>query len=138
MEQKYPTREQAESIASNDCAHEICRTCDIEKWCAGDRVETIGAISASRRCGMSMLAMHDEIDRLVDALDGMRFAYANGDPDFPHQFEEDAYRKATEVLNQYGKPWTTWDELQNMRGRGIRQPDTPLPIERAAQQGREG
>lgn len=65
MDQKYPTREQSERIASNDCAHEICHTCDIEKWCAG----TTDDLPASVKCGESMLAMHDEIDRLKAELE---------------------------------------------------------------------
>lgn len=73
--------------------------------------------------GQSILAMHDaldakqaEIDRLVTALDSMRFAYVNTEPEFPHSFEEEAYKEATALLGQHGKPFFTWSQLMTLRG----------------------
>lgn len=57
MEQKYPTREQAQNISTSMCDHEDCDTCEIKRWCCYE--------DTGRECGASMVAMHDEIDRLT-------------------------------------------------------------------------
>ena len=58
-----------------------------------------------------------EIDDLVAALDAMRFAYVNCDHEDPHDFEESAYRKATELLERHERTWVTWDDVKNSRWR---------------------
>lgn len=61
----YPTKKQAERIASKDCPIGRCNECDIALWC----VPVHGYTTApSRACGRAMLAMYDEIDRLRECL----------------------------------------------------------------------
>lgn len=65
----YPTREQAERIASSECDTELCHECDIMRWCASDIMDPT---SASRACGASMLAMHDALDAKQAEIDRLR------------------------------------------------------------------
>jgi hypothetical protein len=46
----------------------------------------------------NMKQLREEVAELRSALQEMTFAYANKDPDFPHQFEADAIHLATKLL----------------------------------------
>lgn len=68
-EQAYPTREQAERIATDRCPLKDCAACDIAHWCASDIMDPT---SASQACGKSMLAMHDALDAKQAEIDRLR------------------------------------------------------------------
>lgn len=65
----YPTREQAERIASETCGIQVCGHCDIAHWCVHDPNDNS---SATRVCGESMLAMHDALDAKHAEIDRLR------------------------------------------------------------------
>ena len=68
-DQAYPTREQAERIATDRCPLKDCPACDIAHWCASDIMDLT---SASQACGKSMLAMHDALDAKQAEIDRLR------------------------------------------------------------------
>lgn len=75
MEQKYPTREQAERIALPVVACGTCEECGMVAWC--DALDS----SQAHEIGDQLLAMHVEFDRRQAEIDRLT-ALTNGMADW--------------------------------------------------------